>query len=115
MTMYATFLFLLSFLLPLPYDASRRVGDVTMIYLYDGMRMALNQGILQKHKVDEMRRIARATPNDLKEFAEEEALLEDFTATIDALHSAGDYLRSLGYRRQPPDPVPAGTPLPERK
>jgi hypothetical protein len=102
--MYAALLFLLSCLLPLHYDDSRRVGDAAIIQLDDWKVTALVQCCWQGHKVEAMRRIARAAPNDLKDLAEEEALFEDMTATLNALQSVEDNLYSLGYRRRPPLP-----------
>jgi hypothetical protein len=100
--MYAALLFLLSFLLPLPYDGSRRVGDVAMIELDRWKHTLARPYSVQSFKVGEMRQQARAQPNDQRELAEEEALFERIKAAFDALESAQDYLYSLGYRSRPP-------------
>jgi hypothetical protein len=101
MDMSAALLILLSWLLQLPYDENRMMGDVGLLQLHEWQNKVGYWHAMQQVKVEQMRRLLRPVALDMDEFAKEEKLLETLAATTDALSSARTYLDSQGYHEAP--------------
>jgi hypothetical protein len=99
--MYASLLFLLSFLLQLQYDDTQRVGDVAITISNTWRDRALHQSNPEKAKLEQMMRRRGKAPTPDDEFAAQADFVLNLRATIDGLQIPIDYLYSLGYRPAP--------------